>query len=79
MATAAALVGKYAKRGEFAYYVCGTMDKKGRGSCTAKYLNTDRFESSVIKQIKECILTRKSLTSLLRMVNDEIDEVMRSY
>jgi hypothetical protein len=27
-----ALVGKYAKNGEFAYYVCGTLDKKGSGS-----------------------------------------------
>lgn len=74
-----ALVGKYAKNGEFAYYVCGTLDKKGSGSCPAKYLNTDKFESSVIKQIKERILTRESLIDLVRVVNNEMDTAMRSY
>jgi site-specific DNA recombinase len=61
-----ALVGKYAKSGEFAYYVCGTLDKKGSGSCPAKYLNTDKFESSVI-------------IDLVRVVNNEMDTAMRSY
>jgi len=74
-----ALVGKYAKNGEFAYYVCGTLDKKGSGSCPAKYLNTDKFESSVINQIKERILTRESLINLVRMVNEEMDTAMQSY
>ncbi|MGD0780277.1 MAG: recombinase family protein [Dehalococcoidales bacterium] len=74
-----ALVGKYAKNGEFAYYVCGTLDKKGSGSCLAKYLNTDKFESVVIKQIKERILTRGSLINLVHMVNDEMDSTMQSY
>jgi site-specific DNA recombinase len=74
-----ALVGKYAKSGEFAYYICGSLDKKGSGSCPAKYLNTDKFESLVIKQIKERILTRESLIDLVRVVNDEMDTAMRSY
>ena len=74
-----ALVGKYAKNGEFAYYVCGILDKKGSGSCPAKYLNTDKFESLVIKQIKEHILTRENLIKLVSMVNEEMDSSMRSY
>ena len=74
-----ALVGKYAKNGEFAYYVCGTLDKKGGGSCSAKYLNTDKFESLVIKQIKEHILTRENLIKLVRMVNEAMDTATRSY
>jgi hypothetical protein len=74
-----ALIGKYAKSGQFAYYVCGTLDKKGSGSCLAKYLNTDKFESLVIKQIKERILTRENLINLVRMVNEEIDSAMQSY
>jgi len=74
-----ALVGKYAKNGEFAYYVCGTLDKKGSGSCSAKYLNADKFESMVIKQIKERILTRENLTNLVHMVNEEMDSAMKSY
>ena len=74
-----ALVGKYAKNGKFAYYVCGTLDKKGSGSCPAKYLNTDKFESLVIKQIKERILTEENLIELVRMVNEEMDSAMQSY
>jgi site-specific DNA recombinase len=74
-----ALVGRYAKSGEFSYYVCGTLDKKGGGSCQARYLNTNKFESLVIKQIKDRILTCENLTDLVRMVNEETDSAMRSY
>ena len=74
-----ALVGKYAKSGEFAYYVCGTLDKKGSKSCPAKYSNADKFESRVIKQIKERILTQDNLIDLVRMVNEEMDSAMQSY
>lgn len=72
-------MGKYAKNGEFAYYVCGTLDKKGSGSCPSKYLNTDKFESLVTKQIKERILTKENLINLVRMVNEEMDTSMQSY
>ena len=74
-----ALVGKYAKNGEFAYYVCGTLDKKGSGSCPAKYLNTDKFESMVIQQLREHILTPENLINLVHMVNEEMDSAMQSY
>jgi site-specific DNA recombinase len=74
-----ALVGRYAKSGEFAYYVCGTLDKKGSKSCSAKYLNTDKFESMVIRQIKEHIFTRDNLINLVRMVNEEMDSAMQLY
>ncbi len=74
-----ALVGRYAKSGEFSYYVCGTLDKKGAGSCQARYLNANKFESLVVKQIKDHILTRENLTDLVRMVNEETDSAMHSY
>ena len=34
-----ALVGQDAKSGQFTYYVCGTLQKKGTGSCPARRLN----------------------------------------
>jgi len=74
-----ALVGKYAKSGEFAYYVCGTLDKKGSKSCPAKYMNKDKFESQVIKQIKERILTRENLIDIVHMVNEEMDSATQSH
>jgi len=74
-----ALVGKYAKNGKFSYYVCGALDKKGRGACQAKYINTEKFQSLVIEQISSRILTKENLINLVRMVNEELDSTMNSY
>jgi len=74
-----ALVGKYAKSSLFAYYVCGTLDKKGSGACKAKYINTEKFERLVIEQINKRILTRDNLINLVKMVNEEMDSTMSSY
>ena len=74
-----ALVGKYAKSGQFSYYVCGTLDKRGSGSCQAKYLKTEWFEALVIEMIKRRTLTRKNLVNLVRLVNEETDSVMKAH
>ena len=68
-----ALVGQDAKGGQFRYYVCGTLLKRGAGSCRARYLNSQQFEILVIDRIKEHILTRENLTELVRLVNEEMD------
>jgi site-specific DNA recombinase len=70
---------KYAKNGKFAYYVCGTLDKKGSHSCLTRYINADKLESQVIQQVKECILTRENLIELVRLVNEEMDSNMQNY
>jgi len=74
-----ALVGKYAKSGQFAYYVCGMLDKKGSGACQARYLNADKFETIVISKIRERILTRENLIKLVKLVNEEMDRATKSY
>ena len=68
-----ALVGQDAKGGKFKYYVCGTLLKKGSGSCQAHYINSQRFERLVIDKIKEHILTEENLTELVCLVNEEMD------
>ena len=73
------LVGKHAKSGSFAYYVCGTLDKKGSGSCEAQYLNASKFEAIIISRIRENILTRENLIELVQMVNEEMGSVMKTY
>ncbi len=73
-----ALVGTSAKGGQFFYYVCGTLDKKGSGSCQAKYLNAGKFESLVIDQINTRIFSKDHLINLVRMVNEEVDSTMNS-
>jgi len=74
-----ALVGKYAKSGQFAYYVCGTLDKKGSGACQAQYLNADKFETLVVCKIRERILTRENLIKLVKLVHEEMDSATKSY
>jgi len=74
-----ALIGRYAKGGKFAYYVCGTLDKKGAGSCPARYLNSEKLEGIIIEQIKKHILTRENLTELVELTNRELDSQVESY
>ena len=38
------LTGQEAKSGKFAYYVCQSLFKRGRGSCTTPRLNSKRLE-----------------------------------
>ncbi len=74
-----ALVGQDAKGGQFSYYVCGTLLKKGAGSCPAPYLNSHRFENLVVDRVKEHILTTENLTELVRLVNEQMDGANTDY
>ena len=74
-----ALVGQDAKSGRFSYYVCGTLLKKGAGACDAKYLNAQKFEEAVIKEIRSKILTRDNLRALAEMVSEEMDACAADY
>jgi site-specific DNA recombinase len=74
-----ALVGHDAKSGQFSYYVCGSLLKKGSGSCQARYINSKKFESVVIEKIKEHILTEQNLRELVRLVNEKMDSASKEY
>jgi site-specific DNA recombinase len=74
-----ALVGQDAKSGQFTYYVCGTLLKKGAGSCPTRYLNSQQFESLVIDKIKEHVLTTENLTRLVHIVNEEMGSLSAEY
>lgn len=74
-----ALIGHDAKNGQFTYYVCGTLLKKGTGSCPARYVNGKAFERAVNDKIKEEILTEENLRELVRQVNEEIDVASVEY
>ena len=74
-----ALIGQDAKSGQFTYYVCGTLLKKGAGSCPTRYLNSQQFESLVMYKIKEHILTTENLTRLVNIVNEEMDSLALEY
>ncbi|MFC1905051.1 recombinase zinc beta ribbon domain-containing protein [Chloroflexota bacterium] len=74
-----AMICRYAKGGKFAYYVCGTLDKKGAGSCPAKYLNARKFEGAIIDQIKKRVLTKENLKELVNLTNRALDSDMESH
>jgi site-specific DNA recombinase len=74
-----ALIGHDAKQGQFTYYVCGTLLKKGAGTCPAHYINGQRLEHAVIRELKERILTEKNLKELVRQVNEEMEIASVEY
>ena len=74
-----ALIGQDAKGGRFHYYVCGTLQKKGTGSCSAAYTRRDKLEQTVIHKIKEHVLTYGNLKELVRVVNEEMDVAAGEY
>ena len=73
------LIGQDAKGGSFHYYVCGTLQKKGTGSCPAQYTSSSKLEQVVIRKIKEHILTYENLYELVHLVNEEMDVAANEY
>jgi site-specific DNA recombinase len=74
-----ALVAQIAKSGQFSYYICGTLNKKGAGSCPSRYLNTNKFERLIVEKLKERILTPENLTQMVELANTEIDEASTTH
>ncbi len=74
-----ALIGMEAKSGKFSYYVCGTLTKKGAGSCPTRYLNANKLESLVVHKIREHILTPDNLTALAELVCQEFNSDSEGY
>lgn len=74
-----ALIGMEAKSGKFSYYVCGTLNKKGAGSCDARYLNSKKLEGLVVDKIKAHVLTSENLTKLAEFVSEELNRNSEVY
>ncbi len=64
-----------AKSGQFAYYVCSSLFREGAGACTARYLNSAKVEDLVIEKVRERILTEETITELVTLVAEEIDNL----
>ena len=64
-----------AKSGQFAYYVCSSLFREGAGACTARYLNATKVEDLVIGKVRERILTEETITQLVTLVAEEIDNL----
>ncbi len=72
-----ALSAAEAKGGRYTYYVCHSLLKRGSGTCSTPRLNAKHFERLIVDQIRQHILTESNMRDLVKMVNEEMDSVIR--
>ena len=70
-----ALSGQDAKSGQFSYYVCQSIMKRGKDACDTPRLNARRFEELVVDKIRSNILTEGSIRALVKVVDEQMDGV----
>ena len=74
-----ALIGAEAKSGKFAYYVCGTLIRKGAQSCPSRYLNAKKLEELVVEEIRDHVLPPANLIRLAKMATEELNRNATVY
>ena len=74
-----AMSGQDSKSGQFAYYVCQSLMKRGSGACDCPRLNARRFEEMVVDRIRDNILTESNIRELVRLVDEEMDGIAREH
>ena len=70
-----ALSGQDAKSGQFSYYVCQSIMKRGKDACETPRLNARRFEEMVVDRIRFNVLTEGNVRALVKVVDEQIDRV----
>ena len=70
-----ALTGQYSKSGQFPYYVCQSLMKRGKEACTTPRLAARRFEEMVVGRIRSNILTDGNIRALVKVVDEQMDGV----
>ena len=71
------LTGRFAQSGKYAYYICQSNIKLGKGACDTPTLNARRFEELVVAKIRSDILTEGSIQDLVKVVDEEMGGVAR--
>ena len=62
-----------AKGGQYTYYVCQTLLKRGSGTCETPRLNSKWFESLIVDQLRTNVPTEKNVQHLAIMLDEEMD------
>ena len=70
-----ALSGQDAKSGQFSYYVCQSIMKRGQDACKTPRLNARRFEEMVVGKIRSNVLTDANIRALVKVVDEQMDGV----
>ena len=68
-----ALSGQDAKSGQFSYYVCQSIMKRGKNACKTPRLNARRFEEMVVGKIRSNVLTDGNIRALVKVVDEQMD------
>ena len=68
-------VAQGAKSGQYTYYVCNQIQKRGAGACEAPRLNAKRIERLIADEICEHILTDSNIRELVGLIDEELAEV----
>ena len=71
------LTGRFAKSGQYSYYVCQSNINFGKDACETPTLNARRFEELVVARIRSDILTEGSIQDLAKVVDKEMSGVAR--
>ena len=74
----ARMVGKSAKSGAYHYYVCGSADRSGSSSCSARPVPKNKIEQAVLLRILNVVLYEPNLERLIELTNDELKTKQRS-
>ena len=69
--------GRFAKSGQYSYYVCQSNINFGKDACETPTLNARRFEELVVARIRSDILTEGSIRDLVKVVDEEMGGVAR--
>ena len=70
-----AFSGQDAKSGQFTYYVCQSIMKRGKDACDSPRLNARRFEELVVDRIRSNVLTEGNIPALVKVVEEQMDGV----
>ena len=70
-----ALSGQDAKSGQFSYYVCQSIMKRGKDACKTPRLNARRFKEMVVGKIRSNVLTDGNIRALVKVVDEQMDGV----
>ena len=70
-----ALTGQYSKSGQFPYYVCQSLMKRGKEACETPRLAARSFEEKVVGKIRSNILTDGNIRALVKIVDEQMDGV----
>ena len=66
------MAGCAAKSSRFFYYTCHNKVRRGAHGCNAPLINREKIERSIVNQLKLRVLTEENLTTLIRLINEDV-------